>query len=73
MCMYISLYISTPHGSGLSRTLLREIPGPGGCFFDFGELFIDKMALGSPSGDGSQQAGSNTATESFWRCIFVEI
>ena len=23
-------------------------------------------------GDGSQQAGSNTAIESFWRCHFVE-
>ena len=32
-CYYhISLYISTPHGSCLSCTLLREIPGPGGSF-----------------------------------------
>ena len=38
-----------------------------------GGLFIDKAALESPSGGGSQQAGSNTAFESFWRCIFVKI
>ena len=41
ICMYIriytSLYISMPHGSGLSRTLLEEIPGPGG---NCGRLYI---------------------------------
>ena len=42
-------------------------------FLHFGGLVIDKTARGSPSGDGSRQAGSNTAIESFWRCIFVEI
>ena len=50
-----------------------DIPGPGGTFFDFGRLFISKTALVSPWGDGSQQAGSNTAIESFWRWKFVEI
>ena len=34
--------------------------------FDFGVLFVNKTALGSPSGDGSQQAGANTAIDSFW-------
>ena len=33
--------------------------------FDFGGLFIGKAVPGSPSGDGSQQAGSNTAIDSF--------
>ena len=51
----------------------RDIPGPGGSFFDFGSLFMNKTVRSSPSGDGSQQAGSNAAIESFWRCIFVEL
>ena len=34
-------------------------------FVDFGTLFISKTVQGSPSGDGSQQAGLNTAIESF--------
>ena len=63
----------TPHGSGLSRTLLWEIPGSGGLFFDFGGLVMDKTALGSPPGDGSQQACSNTEIESFWRWKFGEM
>ena len=71
--IYISLYISALHGSGPSRTLLREISGPAGVFVDVGGLFINKTALGSPSGDGSQQAGLNAAIESFWRCEIVEI
>ena len=70
---HISLYISTPHGSGLSRTLLREIPGSGVYSSDFGSIFIDQTALGSRSCNGPQRAGSNTAIESFWRCIFAEI
>ena len=41
--------------------------------FNCGCLFIDKTVLGSPSGDGFQQADLNTAIKSFWRCIFVEI
>ena len=45
----------------------------GGSLFYCGSLFTNKTALGSPSGDGPQQAGSNTASESFWRCLFVEI
>ena len=48
-------------------------PGTGGTFFDFGSFFIRKMVRSSRWGDGSQQAGSNTAIESFWRCILVEI
>ena len=31
--MYTSLYTSTPHGWGLSRTWLWDIPVLGGCFF----------------------------------------
>ena len=77
VCIYtqicISLYVSTPHGSGLSRTLLREIRRPRGSFFEFGSFFIDQMVWGSRSCDGSQPAGSNTAIESFWRRIFAEI
>ena len=42
-------------------------------FFYFGCLFIDKTVRSSPWCDGSQQAGSNTAVESFWRWKFVEI
>ena len=62
--VYIYIYICTPHVSGLSCTLLREIPGPGGVVFYVGGLFIDKPVRGSPCGDGPQQAGLNTAIES---------
>ena len=34
---------------------------------------MDKTVRSSRWGDGSQLAGSNTAIESFWRCIFVEV
>ena len=51
----------------------RDIPGPGGTFFDLGGLFMDKMARSTAACDGPQLAGSNTATESFWRCILFEI
>ena len=71
-CM-ICIHISTPHGSGLSRTVLLEILGPGGGLFKFGNLFMHKTVLGSAAGDGPQQAGLNTAIESFWRCILVEL
>ena len=33
----------------------------------------DKTVQGSPWGDALQQAGSDAAIESFWRCKFVEI
>ena len=60
-------------GFRLNRTHLTEIPVPCDRFFDFGYLFIEKTARSSDSCDGSRQAVSNTAIESFWRCIFVEI
>ena len=47
--------------------------GARGCFFDFGGRFMDKTVRSSPWGDGSQWAGPNTAIESFWRCILVEM
>ena len=36
-------------------------------------LFIQKTVRSSRSCDGSQLAASNTATESFWRCLFVNL
>ena len=45
----------------------------GGVVLNLGALFVNKTVPGSPSGDGSQHADSNTAIESFWGCIFVEI
>ena len=41
--------------------------------FDFGCRFQGKTVRSSPSCDGSQRAGLNTAMESFWRCKFAEI
>ena len=41
--------------------------------FYLGGLFMDKMVQGSPLGDGSQQTGSNTAIERFWRWKFIEM
>ena len=48
-------------------------PGARSTFFDFGGLIIGDMVQGSPWGYGAQQAGSNTAIESFCRCQFAEI
>ena len=53
------------HSSGKSRDC-------GGVFFDWFSVFMDNTALGSPRGNGSQRAESNTAIESFWRCQSVE-
>ena len=36
-------------------------------------FFCNKTIRGSPSADGSQRAGSNTAIESFWRWKLFEI
>ena len=47
-------------------------PGAGG-IFDFEGLTIDKTVQGNPWVDGSQQAGSNTAIESFRRWKLVDI
>ena len=44
--VHILLYISTLHGSGPSRTLLRETRGRGWSFVDLGGLFIDKQPWG---------------------------
>ena len=71
--IYIYIYIQERGGPEPSYPNQGDIPGPGGTFFDFGRLFIDKTVRSSRWGDGSQQAGSNTAIESFWRCKFVEI
>ena len=48
ICICTSLYISTPHGSGLSRTLLREILGPGVYLFYVDGPSIEKTVQGSP-------------------------
>ena len=56
----------------LERTHLTEIPVLGDRFFDCGRFFIYKTALGGPWGDGSQQAGADTAMDSFWRCNFFK-
>ena len=48
-------------------------PGATGHLFDSGGFVIDKTARGTRWGDGSQWAGSTTASKSFWRCRFVEI
>ena len=42
-------------------------------FLILAAFFIDKTVRGCRSCDGSRQAGSSTAIESFWRCIFVEL
>ena len=40
-------------GVGAAGTTLSRYPGgPGGSFFDFGSLFIDKTVRSSPSCDG---------------------
>ena len=60
---------------GLGR--YGETPSPMGRawkhVFDFGGLLIKKTARSSRSCDGPSWAASNTAIESFWRCLFVEI
>ena len=53
-------------GSGISRCRLKT-------FFFFWGIFIKKTVWSSPSCDVPQRAGWNTAIESFWHCIFVEI
>ena len=60
--MYRALAI---HSSGKSRD--QRV------FILFWRFFIDKTARSSASFDGSQLAGLNTAIESLWRCIFVDI
>ena len=45
----------------------------GGSFFILVGFFIEKSARSSRSCDGPSWAASNTAIESFWRCLFVEI
>ena len=69
----IYIYIWEHGGLGPSYPDQGDIPGTGGTFFDSGGLFIDKLARSSAACDRSQQAASNTAIESFWRCIFDEI
>ena len=71
MYIYIYIYRGCP-GPGHSGTYGNEIPGHGGTFFDFGGLFIKKKAQSSASCDGPRQAASNTAIESFWRCLFAK-
>ena len=73
-CIYIYIqYIRARHCFRLKGKHLTEILGPAGRLFHFGGLFVDKTVRGSRSGDGPQQAGSNTAIESFLRCMLVEI
>ena len=72
----IYLYINETLGPwrwGSRHDAFPVAGGSGGSFFDFGGLFIDKTVRSNPQGDGSQQAGSNAAIESFWRCKFVKI
>ena len=47
-----------------------KIPVP---FFYVGGFFTEKTSQLSASCGGPQQAGSNAAIESFWRCLFVEL
>ena len=61
--MYIYIYISNTSPKSRDQ----------GVVFDLGVLFIDETVRSSRSCDGSQQAGSNTAIDSFWRYIFVKI
>ena len=72
MC-YISIYIQEHRGPEHSYPNRGGIRGSGCIFFDFGGLFIEKTARSGPPCDGPSRAASNTAIESFWRCIFVEI
>ena len=73
MYIYIYIYIFWNIGGQSTCTPTGAISrDSGGTFFDVGGLFIDEVVRWSSSGDGSQWAGSNTAIESFWRCIFVE-
>ena len=73
-CMSIQLtgsryYVyNQEHGGQSLRTPTGAISRDRG-----GSSFIRKTARSSASCDGSRQAGLNTAIESFWRCILVEI
>ena len=71
--IYIYLYISGNIGGQSLCTPTGAISWDRGYFFDFGGFAIKKTVRSSASRDGSPWAGSNTAIESFWRCIFVEI
>ena len=44
-----------------------------GYLFDFGGLFKKETARSSAACDGPQLAALNTAIESFWRCVVVEV
>ena len=51
----------------------RECQDQGGVVFYFGGFFIEKTDRSSAPCDGPSWVVSNTAIESFWRCLFVEI
>ena len=72
--VYKHIYISRNIGGQGLRTRTRAISWDRGVpCFDFGGLFKEKSVRSRASCDGPQLAGLNTATESFWRCLFVEI
>ena len=67
------MYIQERRGPGHSCPNWGGIPGSGGTFFHLSVLFMNEMARSSGSCDGPKLAASNTAIESFWRCIVVEL
>ena len=71
--IYVYIYIQEHRGPGHSYPNWGGISGSRGTFFDLGGLCIEKTARSLPPCDGPSWAGSNTAIESFWRCIFAEI
>ena len=73
MCIYISIYVQEHGGQGTGTPDWGDNPVPGGTFFDFGGLLTKETDRSSAPCDGPSWAASNTAIESFWRCIFVEI
>ena len=64
--MYASLYISTPHGSGLS--LLQDIWDRGVVLFDFGCLFIYKTVRGGSFRRWAPTSRFEHSNLSFCRC-----
>ena len=70
---YLYMYISGHIGGQGLRAPNGAISRNRGDLFDFCGLFMEKTAWSSASCDRPSWAGSNTAIESFWRCLFVKI
>ena len=68
--LYIYIYMTGNMGARALVPPSDRYPGARGYLFCVGGCFIGKKVQGSPWSDGSQQTGSSSAIESFWRCIF---